>query len=691
MTAPKKAAAVKEKTIAQGNRECVADSSFKAVGSRYRDYSNLSPNVSGRPGLTQEDYYYHRPEERTPTTHKEIVCAADEIYQKVGLIWNVINLMTDFTIKGIRLSHPHKRKEKVFQAWFTQIEGMKVSERFVNYLYRMGSTVIQRYNAKIKGEKELAVSDADQKGLSPRYIPGKREIPWRYVFIHPATCENIGGPITSFVNKPVYGVRLSNEILNIIRAPKDDNERAVVAQLPPEIIAASKESKNVYLLNPERTIVYNYKKDDWAAWGRPIIAPIMDDIMILNKLKLADMCALDGAASKIRIIKLGDIANKIAPTKEEANLLGGLLQANVGSGCADIIWGPAISIIETDNDSYNFLGEEKYKPTLNSIYMGLGIPSALASANGGSATNNYLSLNVLTERLEYVRSLLIDFWKKEIAIFQEAMGYRIPASIEFDQAILANEDVEKQLLIQLADRNLISDEAIQMKFGLDPNMEKIRSNREQKERDSERRVKKAGQWFDPQIEDKMKMSLLQQGTVTPTQVGLDLPKAPKNEIDQILTLNPKKSTDQAGNPGQTGQGRPPGAKDSKKRPPKKFSPKKSGALLVWANSAQKIISETLQPAILEKFSKANLRQLTETEFNLAERIKFTVLCGMNPYVAISSANIISSLNSCLDYPVHIELLRAKSEEFTTLTGKSPTIEEIRILQSQVYSELANNN
>ncbi len=64
---------------------------------------------------------------------------------------------------------------------------------------------------------------------------------------------------------------------------------------------------------------------------------------------------------------------------------------------------------------------------------------------------------------------------------------------------LSNEEAEKALLIQLADRNLISDELLQSKFGFDPEMEKTRLNRETRDRKSDRMVKKSGPWHDPQF------------------------------------------------------------------------------------------------------------------------------------------------------------------------------------------------
>lgn len=680
---PKNISTFEKKMLLALNKE-----SCKAIGGvRFRDYSNLAPNLSGRPGLTQEDYYYHRPDEMPPSSFKQIFRQCDQVYQNDGLIWNVINLMTDFTIKGIRLVHQSKKTEGIYQDWFQRINGMHVSERFVNYLYRLGNVVAQRYTAKIRGEQDIAVA-ADRIGLIPSFSPAKNEIPWKYVFIHPATCEAIGGPISSFVDSPLYGVKLSADIIRTILTPKDDVEKAIVDKLPDEILAAARSAGNLYVLNKDRTIVYHYKKDDWMEWGSPIIRPILQDLIVLNKLKLADMCALDGAASKVRAWCIGDIPAQIAPTAESGKLLSSILEANVGGGCIDFVWGPDLKLIETKSDTYNFLGEEKYKPTLNAIYTGLGIPPTLtASFSSSGTTNNYISLKTLTERLEYGRSLLIDFWEKEAAIFQKAMGYRFAAEVEFDQPILSNEDTEKQLLIQLADRNLISDELIQKRFGMKPNLEKIRLNREDKERNSSRRVKKAGQWFDPQIIEKMKMTLLQQGAITPSQVGLELPPPKPAEIAQIDKMQPTKTTDVKKNPGQSGKGRPSGKKDSTKRKEKKFTPRSRATVGAWVHSTQKRLSDILTPVILKHFGKANLRQLTNEENLAAEEIKFNLLCDLKPFEELTSERIVAALDNNLRYDQHIKTLKSSVLSYKNDIKKEPTLDEIREIQIQVYLEL----
>jgi hypothetical protein len=185
--------------------------------------------------------------------------------------------------------------------------------------------------------------------------------------------------------------------------------------------------------------------------------------------------------------------------------------------------GPDIELIESKTAVHQFLGEGKYTPHLNAIYAGLGIPPTLTGTYGAAGTtNNFISLKTLTQRLQYGRKVLIAFWKQEIAMVQKAMGFRFPAKIEFDRMDLSNEDAEKALLIQLADRNIVSDELVQRIFGFDPDTEKVRLNREDRAREGERMVQKAGPSISGNLENDLKKMALQLGLATPSQVGLTL-------------------------------------------------------------------------------------------------------------------------------------------------------------------------
>ena len=387
-----------------------------------------------------------------------------------------------------------------------------------------------------------------------------------------------------------------------------------------------------------------------------MIYAIMDDLTVVEKLKLADMAALDGAVSNIRIFKLGNLEHKIAPTKAATAKLAQILGNNTGGGTMDLIWGPDIELLESNSNVHQFLGEGKYIPHMNAVYAGLGIPPTLTGTFGAAGTtNNFISLKTLTQRLQYGRDVLMRFWENEIMLVQKAMGFKYPAKIEFDRMDLSDENSEKALLIQLADRNLISDELLQTKFGFDPDMEKSRLNRETRERKSDRMARKSGPWHDPQLENGLKKIALQSGTVTPSQVGLELEKKKTGEKTALELKTPpappvgsptKLANDsQESLPQVPGQGRPKMSKDTEKRKTKVFKPQTGASIMIWASKAQDKINEIINPVLLEFYNKKNLRSLSSMEFQEAEETRTKILFGLQPMSKIDNESITSAFSN----------------------------------------------
>lgn len=662
------------------------------------DYSNLDRNTSGRPGLTRSDYDFFRPDEAVPRTFKVILRKAEDIYQRVGLVKNVIDLMGDFASQGIRPIHKNKRIERFYRKWFKKVRGKERSERFLNNLYKTGNIVINRQTGKLSikatenlykasASPDFQIQDIEEIKLE------KREIPWKYTFIDPSFVEVSAGALSSFVQDKRYELSLPPNLRKMVINPKTESEKNVVANLPLAILEAAK-TKKPYPLDPEKTLVFHYKKDDWQTWAYPMIYAIMDDITIIEKLKLADMAALDGAISNIRIFKLGSLEHKIAPTKAATAKLAQILGNNVGGGTMDLIWGPDIELIESNTNVHNFLGESKYVPHLNSVYAGLGIPPTLTGTFGAAGTtNNFISLKTLTQRLQYGRDVLVEFWEKEFALVQKAMGFKYSAKIEFDRMDLSNEDAEKALLIQLADRNLISDELLQTRFGFDPDMEKTRLNREIRERDSERMVKKAGPWHDPMPESSLKKIALQTGIVSPSEVGLELEKKKNGEKAALeMKTPPPTSTKLAKDsleslPKQPGQGRPKNSKDQSQRKEKQFSPQTGATVMFWAADAQDKISKILNPILLDFYQKKNFRSLSNEEVLEIDNLKTKMLFSLQPFSDIQEEKIIAKLKTTSAQQTNTIFNNYNSwiKEIKIQLDKEFTVDELKQAKASFYS------
>ena len=74
----------------------------------------------------------------------------------------------------------------------------------------------------------------------------------------------------------------------------------MIEKLPPELVDAVRKGASLLPLDNSKIAAFSYKKDDWDVWASPMLECILDDLTLLEKMKLADLAALDG----------GDFSNK---------------------------------------------------------------------------------------------------------------------------------------------------------------------------------------------------------------------------------------------------------------------------------------------------------------------------------------------------------------------------------------------
>lgn len=640
----------------------------KSRAGGYRDFKDIESNISVRTGYGPNDYYAFRSGEEIPQKQKRIIKMCMEAYDKVGIIRNVIDLMGDFGQQGINLVHPNRSVEKFYQQWFRKIDGKERSERFLNILYRTGNVIIYRSFANMTPEltKFMKSLANDIKVEAPK--TEKNVIPWRYNFFNPLSVDLKDGNLSLFLGRKNLTLSASSFLDNF----KDGSIPAhVLDTLPPQVKRSIKRGDRQIPLDPERVAIFYYKKDDWNQWSNPMIYAILDDIMMLEKMRLADMSALDGAISNIRLWTLGDLEHKILPNKAAINKLRNILANNVGGGTMELVWGPELKFTEAHSEVYKFLGSEKYSAVLNSIYAGMGVPPTLTGMAGqsGGFTNNFISLKTLVERLQYGRDLLVKFWQYEIELVRRAMGFRYPAQIHFDQMSLSDEASEKNLLIQLADRDIISHETILERFKEKPSIERIRLKRELQDRDRDASPEKAGPYHNPQHGYDLEKIALQQGVVTPEDVGVETSLDSKELIDRKFPKpqpagpagpavpNKKKE------PKDPKGGRPKFSSDKGPRKKRSENPRSKPGLadvLTWTHDAFSTISDVVNDAFLNTKGKKNLRQLTKSDVADLESLKVDVFTNLDLLSDVTSSSIYRVLSEGLRAPMEFRQVLADS-------------------------------
>lgn len=593
-----------------------------------RDFKDIETNRSVRPGFRTSDYHAFRPEERVPYRQKRAIKMCMDAYEKVGIIRNVIDLMGDFGCQGINIVHENKSVEKFYQQWFKKCSGKERSERFLNLLYRSGQVPVYRSYANLTPEVVKYVKSIGQDITVEVPSFEKNQIPWRYNFFNPVSLDIKDSNINLFLGTKNFEISPSSFLDNF----KDGSIPAhMLDTLPVDIKQRIKNGERKITLDPERLSMFYYKKDDWSNWANPLIYAILDDVIMLEKMRLADLSALDGAISNIRLWTLGNLDHKILPNKAAINKLRDILASNVGGGTMELVWGPELSYTESNSQVYKFLGSEKYNSVLNSIYAGLGVPPTLTgmAGNGGGFTNNFISLKTLVERLQYGRDQLTAFWEKECEIVRKAMGFRKSPHIMYDQMSLSDESSEKNLLIQLADRDIISHETVLERFKEVPSVEKMRLKREDKSRDLDNLPEKASPFHNPNH-------------------GQELEK-----IDKQAKINEKVADKKESQKPINPNGRPPAKIDEGPRKKRVETPRSTpgvAELIVWANASFDKISEITNEAYLSVKSKKNMRSLSKVEAKELEELKIHVLSNLQPMSEVNVDSVRKVIGSTRKMP-----------------------------------------
>ena len=644
-----------------------------------RSYIDIEPNISVRTDFLKDDYYRFRPFEEPANNFKQAMSMCMKAYDRVGIVKNVIDLMGDFASQGITLNHPNKQVEKFYRRWWNKINGSERSERFLNMLYRCGNVVVHKRYGKITRKQQRNMSKGQEELVQYKeQNTTKRIIPLRYDLLNTLQIEVEGGYAGAFSGEKVYKMKITNSV----RKSFEKNGK-YVDKLPNPLKQAIRDQKNYITFDADAIDVFYYKKDDWELWANPMVNAIIDDIMMLEKMKLADMSALDGAISNIRLWRLGNLEHKILPNKGAIDKLRNILASNVGGGTMDLVWGPEIDFKESNTQIYKFLGSEKYQPVLNSIYAGLGIPPTLTGLAGqsGGFTNNFISLKTLIERLEYGRDLLRRFWEAEIEHIQKAMGFTSPATMHFEHMILSDEAAEKNLLIQLADRNVISVETLRDRFGELHDIEDSRIKTEGRKRNRRQMPPKADPYHNANVDSDYRKIALQKGEIGIDDVTVLKPRQVENTAPTPNTQQEQKQVNE--------NGRPKFSNDIKPRKQKEVKPRSrpgQATLLVWSNEAQKSIANIINPALLNFYQKKNLRELTKAELMDLEDIKFKVLCNLKPYEEITQEKVASIMEKNPRLTTSQKRLKEQLKaEFIDNNDRMPTIDELRQIYNLVYS------
>jgi len=667
---------------------------------------SLAADVNLRTGNNRFDYDRDRPHDKLPTEHAEIIKACQAVYRKVGMVRNIIDLMTDFASEGLELQHATKTQERFFREWARRVDLAGRAHDYMKLLMRDANVIVRRKNAVItlpvardmaKGEvvsidmvDETDVNETPEKIKKLKKKTRKREIPWKYTFLSPVLIEKIGGEVGRFFGSDDMGMRIPASLSRAIQKPRTDAEKDFVDKLPAEVVRAAKTNASIVKLDMEKIYVSYYKKDDWEDWGTPFLYGVLEDIMFKEKMRLADMAALDGVINVIRLWKLGNSEQQILPTSAAVDKLIDILQHNTGGGVMDLVWDDMIDLSVEYPPTEKILGPEKYVGVNGDIVRGIGIPDSLvggADLGTRNAQSAFVQLKTLVERLEYVRSSAIKWIRGELRLVADAMGFKKIPEINFGIMSLRDEAAEKQLMIQLLDRGIISSEKATEVFGVNYMIELERMKSEQTIREDNPGVlEKSNPYNRPftvmekQTELEIEVEKVKQGFRRDSEYP---PRGP-NSGDNGGGDNPR--GDQPKDDGDNNVGRPPSTKDTKPRDER--TPRTISVLNAVADGFIDEIDSLIDGRYLEQHGIKNLRSITKAQRVELDGTKRAILSVLRPNDVFSEQLISDKLTKSSDSVNKMEsIFHLLMTDFRSSTQREPTSRERRMLTSLSWATL----
>lgn len=634
-------------------------------------YSDVEDGISVRPPFSRKHYERFRPGESTPVTPTEIMEACRDAYESVGLIRSVIDLMTEIAIEGIELVCEDKDTENFFSNWFERVNIPERAERFSNYYLVEGNVAVRRKIGNIETSEVRKMKKSAARKNRKKTEPGK--IPLEYVFYDPQSLTLIGGDLAIFSGIKKWGVNIPTvELRKLIKLYKEDP--SLKKELPKEMIELLEgySGKNisrrgsVVMPIPEGKIhVSHYKKKDSEIWAKSFIYSILHDVTYNEKLRLAKISALDSWYNAVRIWKLGDHKEEILPDVGSISKLAAILENHSG-GNLDIIWD---SMLEYEQFFPPIEKLENFTENYESMLLGLGIHKSLIGGadNMSGTADAFTGLRNMMKRIDAVRRAITTWLQEEVQIISDNLGFKTVPLVKFSINNLFDQTAYFRLLVDLNDRNIISNRTVIDKIGEMWDIEQSRISDEIGFRKSGDMTPKYSPFIQSEVPDsnfKKQKEMQRMSNVQTTKKNTNQPSQPKNE-------EPDRP-----------MGRPPGSKDSIKRN-RKFKSKAFSIIL--ADRIQDNIDPIIDKHYLVYNNLKNKRELSSGQRKELDRIKLQILSCVNDEQINSYEDIEGILNRANNHSSSSFIERF--DENLSKAGLNLTQEEIKTVKSITFAEM----
>ncbi|MBV5346639.1 hypothetical protein JZU46_00180 [bacterium] len=403
-----------------------------------------------------------------------------KLYEKVmryyytePLIGSTINLLSSLASKGYENDIDDPDIKNFFDTWAFDVNFEEILDWIFLDLFRTSNVVTYKYIAAYE-PRVSTISPVGSKVKKPKAtgnleagaakkIWSKGHLPIGYTVLNP-TLVNITGNL--LFNKVAVSLTPPPELGELLKKDKaklTDEEKALIASLPTDLKKAV-EGGGEYQLDSRLVGLVTYKKQPYERYARPRTARVFDALEYKKALQQADLSTLDGISNYILKITIGNDEYPVV-SQEELEAVAKLF--DTPSKSFDVVWNHTLQVEKIVSPEIEaILGQNKYLQVNDDITGGLSFTRALIDGVDSNADPSW-AIRGIREDIEYARRQVTKWIYEEYRQIAEAMGFdRIP-KVRWDDSILKDDILYKNVISTMVDRRMLSYETALETLGFD--------------------------------------------------------------------------------------------------------------------------------------------------------------------------------------------------------------------------------
>ena len=405
-----------------------------------------------------------------------------QYYYTEPIVGSTLNLLSSLACKGFENDIDDPDIKNFFDTWAFDVNFEEFLEWVFLDVFRTSHVTTYKTVAKYEPRVSNVSPMAGQKPKKTTGKMSKKEIaaakklwskghlPIGYTVLNPLLVTIDGNLL---FDKVAVKLTPPDELKELFDKPTNElseSEKELLKILPSDLKKAAQEGEE-FLLDSRLVGSVTYRKAPYERYARPRISRVFDSIEYKESLRRADLSTLDGISNYILKITIG---NDEFPVTGQEELEAVAKLFNTPSKSFDVVWNHTLEIEKiVSPEIESILGQGKYDQVNEDISGGLAVTRALLDGVGDTNQAEVAwAVRGIREDIEYVRRQVTRWIYKEYRQIAEAMGFERFPKIRWDDGILRDDILYKNVIAQLVDRRMLSYETALETLGFDFENEK---------------------------------------------------------------------------------------------------------------------------------------------------------------------------------------------------------------------------